>query len=57
MKIKREVLKLYAVTDRRWLKENETLCDVVEELLQAGVSCVQLREKKADDKFFLQEAR
>lgn len=57
MKIKREVLKLYAVTDRRWLKENETLCDVVEELLQAGVSCVQLREKEADDKFFLQEAK
>ena len=28
----------------------------MEELLQAGVTCVQLREKKADDAFFLQEA-
>ena len=41
MKIERETLRLYAVTDRSWLKEGESLCSVVEELLKAGVTCVQ----------------
>lgn len=45
MKISPEQLKLYAVTDRSWLKPDETLASVTEELLRAGVSCVQLREK------------
>ena len=43
MKISPEQLKLYAVTDRSWLKPDETLASVTEELLRAGVSCVQLR--------------
>lgn len=49
-------MKLYAVTDRSWLKPGERLADVVEELLKAGVTCVQLREKEADDAWILQEA-
>lgn len=49
-------MKLYAVTDRSWLKDGESLADSVEELLKAGVTCVQLREKGAADDFFLQEA-
>lgn len=56
MQITPEQLRLYAVTDRSWLKEGETLCSVTEELLQGGVSCVQLREKNADDSFILREA-
>ena len=50
-------LRLYAVTDRSWLKPGETLAEVVETLLKAGVTCVQLREKEAEDAFILQEAR
>ena len=50
-------LRLYAVTDRSWLKPGETLAEGVETLLKAGVTCVQLREKGAEDAFILQEAR
>lgn len=57
MKIEREKMTLYAVTDRSWLKPGEELKSVVEELLKAGVTCVQLREKQADDAYFLKEAR
>lgn len=41
-----EQLRLYAVTDRAWLA-GRTLEDTVQELLAAGVTCVQLREKHA----------
>lgn len=57
MKITPEQLKLYAVTDRTWLNPGETLADVTEELLKAGVTCVQLREKKASDEEILKEAQ
>ena len=50
-------LRLYAVTDRSWLKPGETLVEVVEILLKAGVTCVQLREKEAEDALILQEAQ
>lgn len=56
MKVKRETLRLYAVTDRSWLKEGESLAGVVEELLKAGVTCVQLREKRLGDRELLEEA-
>lgn len=56
MRIEAEKMTLYAVTDRSWLHPGEQLKDVVEELLQAGVTCVQLREKHAGDDFFLREA-
>lgn len=47
----REQLRLYAITDRKWLKEGETLADRVEEAIRGGATIVQLREKqlKADD--------
>lgn len=38
-------LFLYAVTDRYWLKEGETLESVTSEALDGGVTFVQLREK------------
>lgn len=56
LKIDRKAMTLYAVTDRSWLKPGERLAEPVEELLKAGVTCVQLREKNADDEFFLKEA-
>lgn len=56
MKITPEQLRLYAVTDRSWLTGTETLVSVTEELLKAGVTCVQLREKNAADEQILEEA-
>ncbi|MBS6397140.1 MAG: thiamine phosphate synthase [Clostridiales bacterium] len=56
MKIEAKAMTLYAVTDRSWLRPGERLSEPVEELLKAGVTCVQLREKEADDELFLQEA-
>lgn len=55
MKIKREDMLLYAVTDRSWIGER-TLLGQVKEALDGGVTCVQLREKQLDDKSFLSEA-
>ena len=57
MKIEAKTLKLYAVTDRRWLKQKEKLTDVIDEMLKAGVTCVQLREKKINKELLLQEAK
>ena len=56
MKINARQLNLYAVTDRSWLKPVETLVSVTEELLKAGVTCVQLREKHMSDEEILTEA-
>ena len=36
---------LYAITDRGWLKEGETLESVVEDVLKSGATFLQLREK------------
>lgn len=49
-------LRLYAVTDRAWLR-GRTLYEQVEEALAGGATCVQLREKTLDDGAFLAEAR
>lgn len=38
--------KLYAVTDRSWLKEGETLADAVSQAILGGVTFVQFREKE-----------
>ncbi len=56
MKINAKAMTLYAVTDRSWLQPGESLAEPVEELLKAGVTCVQLREKEADDELFIREA-
>ena len=48
-------LELYAVTNRHWLG-NQTLLEQVQEALDGGATCIQLREKQLDDKTFLQEA-
>ena len=43
--MKKEQLRLYAVTDRTWLG-NETLYEQVEKALEGGATLVQLREKE-----------
>ena len=45
MKAGKNNLKLYAVTDRKWLN-GESLADQVEKAARAGVTMVQLREKE-----------
>lgn len=55
MKCDKKTMLLYAVTDRMWTGK-QTLYQQVEAALKGGVTCVQLREKKLDDKAFLAEA-
>lgn len=55
MKLDRQKLLLYAVTDRRWLN-GETLASQVERALKGGITCLQLREKELSDEEFLEEA-
>ncbi|MBO4893793.1 MAG: thiamine phosphate synthase [Clostridia bacterium] len=55
MKIEKEKLKLYAVTDRCGYEYGEFL-KRVEAALQSGVTCLQLREKGLDYASFLSEA-
>ena len=49
MKIQKETLRLYAITDRKWLGADETLLSVTEEIIGAGASIIQLREKNISD--------
>lgn len=52
----KESMKLYAITDRTWLGQR-TLYDVTEEVLAAGATFLQIREKELDHDTFLQEAK
>ena len=52
----KENLLLYAITDRSWLN-GQTLYHQVEQALQGGVTCLQLREKTLPRQEFLQEAK
>ena len=56
MNCSREMMRLYAVTDRSWLN-GQTLYEQVEQALKGGVTLVQLREKGLGAERFLQEAR
>lgn len=55
--ISEKKLTLYAVTDRKWLKDSQTLAGQVEQAILGGVTVVQLREKHADLEAFLALAR
>ena len=55
MKLTKDMMRLYAVTDRSWLR-GQTLFDQVEQALLGGVTLVQLREKELDEASFLREA-
>lgn len=52
----KHILQLYAVTDRRWLKEGQSLSDAVEAAIRGGATLIQLREKDMDDETFVKEA-
>ena len=56
MKLEPSRLRLYAVTDRTWLRGG-TLSDAVAAALRGGATLVQLREKTLDPADLLSEAR
>lgn len=53
----RASMLLYAVSDRSWLKDGQTLVQVCEEILQNGVTFLQVREKDLDRTAFAAEAQ
>lgn len=53
----RKAMLLYAVTDQSWLKEGETLLDVVKEVLKNGATFLQIREKDLNEADFETEAK
>lgn len=53
----RKAMLLYAVTDQMWLKDGETLADVVESVLQNGATFLQIREKDLAKDAFEAEAQ
>jgi thiamine-phosphate pyrophosphorylase len=55
MKCDKEMMLLYAVTDRAWVGE-QSLYEQVESALKGGTTCIQLREKDLNDEDFLAEA-
>lgn len=56
MKPEKTQFRLYAVTDRSWLK-GKTLASQIEAAIDGGAGLVQLREKSLDPAAFLAEAR
>lgn len=56
MRCDKHIMRLYAVTDRMWETEQESLAMQVEKALKGGITCLQLREKELDDASFLKEA-
>ena len=55
MKCDKNLLLLYAVTDRSWVGKL-TLFEQVELALRGGATCIQLREKELNESAFLEEA-
>ncbi len=56
MKLDKQAMLLYAVTDRSWLG-TRTLVEQVEETLKGGATFIQLREKDLDFLDFVDEAK
>lgn len=55
MKFNKDMLLLYAVTDRAWVGR-QTLLEQIEDALKGGATIVQLREKKLDMDSFVEES-
>lgn len=53
----RSSMLLYAVTDRMWLKEGQSLVDVCRDVLGNGATFLQIREKDLNEAEFEQEAQ
>lgn len=55
MKFNKDMLLLYAVTDRAWVGK-QTLLEQIEDALKGGATIVQLREKTLDEESLIEEA-
>lgn len=55
MKFTKDMLWLYAVTDRAWVGK-QTLAEQIEDALKGGATIIQLREKNLDEASFVEEA-
>lgn len=55
MKFTKDMLLLYAVTDRAWVGK-QTLAEQIEDALKGGATIIQLREKNLDEVSFIEEA-
>lgn len=55
MKFTKEFLRLYAITDRKWIG-NRSMPEEVEKALKAGVTCLQIREKEIDYEDYLSKS-
>ncbi|MGL4606484.1 MAG: bifunctional hydroxymethylpyrimidine kinase/phosphomethylpyrimidine kinase [Eubacteriaceae bacterium] len=53
MKLKPNDLRLYGVTDRKWLEEGDNLEKAVELAIEGGATFIQLREKSLDFEEFV----
>lgn len=56
MTFNKDMLLLYAITDRKWVG-NQTLYEQIEDALKGGVTILQLREKNLPENEFLEEAQ
>lgn len=56
MNFDKNMLLLYAVTDRSWVGR-QTLYEQIEEALKGGITCLQLREKNLSEEDFINEAK
>lgn len=50
-------LRIYAITDRSWLKDNQTLAEAVEQAILGGASIVQFREKQLEGQELIDTAK
>ncbi len=55
MRVNKQDMRLYVITDRTWLK-GRSLADLVEESIQAGATFIQLREKNLSFSEFVKTA-
>lgn len=55
MRVNKQDMRLYVITDRTWLK-GRSLADLVEESIQAGATFIQLREKNLSFSKFVKTA-
>lgn len=56
MKVNKNAMTLYAVTDRTWTTD-KTLMQQVKEALEGGITFLQLREKHLEEDEFIKEAK
>lgn len=53
MNVSRDQLCLYAITDRKWLTEEQTLAEAVAQAIRGGATIIQLREKNLSGEEYL----